>query len=78
MSLMQKTKLDPNKRSIWQKIHIDLPLLLGLLTLMGVGLFVIYSAGGQDWDLIKRQLIRLTLALGVMFVVAQIPPLAYR
>ncbi|WP_102796712.1 rod shape-determining protein RodA [Bowmanella denitrificans] len=75
---MLRSKLDPNKRSIWQKMHIDLPLLLGLLTLMGVGLFVIYSAGGRDWDLIERQLIRLALALTVMLAVAQVPPLAYR
>lgn len=64
--------------SILQRLHIDGILLIGLLTLMGVGLVTIYSAGGQDAGLIQRQLIRLGLALAVMFVMAQIPPMAYR
>ena len=67
-----------NRPSLLQRIHIDGILLVGLLTLMGVGLFTIYSAGGQDAGLIQRQLIRLGLALAVMFVMAQIPPMAYR
>ena len=75
---MKRSNIDPNKISLWQRLHIDLPLLLGLLVLMGVGLFVIYSAGGQDLDLIKRQVIRLSVALGGMMLVAQIPPLVYR
>jgi rod shape determining protein RodA len=45
---------------------------------MVVGLITIYSAGGQDIGLIQRQLTRLALALGVMLVVAQIPPMAYQ
>lgn len=53
-------------------------LLSGLLVLMVVGLITIYSAGGQDIGLIQRQLTRLALALGVMLVVAQIPPMAYQ
>lgn len=62
------------KVNIWQKIHIDRPLLAGLLALCTVGLFIIYSASGQDFDLIIRQLTRFALSLVVMFVVAQIPP----
>ncbi|GAB3014898.1 rod shape-determining protein RodA [Bowmanella dokdonensis] len=75
---MKRSRIDPNRVSLWQRLHIDLPLLLGLLVLMGVGLFVIFSAGGQDWDLINRQLVRLAIALAVMILVAQIPPLVYR
>ncbi|GAC26451.1 rod shape-determining protein RodA [Paraglaciecola mesophila] len=78
MNMMLRTKLDPNKRSMLNRIHCDGPLLIGLLALMAVGLVTIYSAGGQDWQLIDRQLIRLGLALGVMLAVAQIPPLAYQ
>lgn len=51
--------------------------MIGLLLLMAVGLLTIYSAGGQDIALIQRQLIRLALAIGVMILVAQIPPMAY-
>ena len=74
---MLRTKLAPNSRSFWNIIHCDLQLLIGLLVLMTVGLATIYSAGGQDMDLIQRQLTRLGLALGVMMVVAQIPPMVF-
>ena len=76
--LRTKTKLDPNKQSLLQRIHIDGPLLAGLLALMAVGLLTIYSAGGQDWGLVQRQLVRLGVAMAVMFALAQIPPLAFR
>ena len=75
---MKKNTLNERQTTIWQTLHIDIPLLLGLLVLMGVGLVTIYSAGGQDMDLINRQVIRLGIALFVMFVLAQVPPMAYR
>ncbi len=65
-------------RGIWQKLHIDLPLLLGILSLMVLGLFVVYSAGGQSMAIVYRQAIRLGVALFIMLIVAQIPPLSYR
>lgn len=65
-------------RSFWQRIHIDVPLLLGILALMVLGLFVVYSAGGQDMAIVYRQVTRLGIALLVMFTVAQVPPLAYQ
>ena len=75
---MQRTKIETDKRSLLAKIHIDGHLLFGLLVLMSVGLVTIFAAGGQDWGLVQRQLIRLGVAVAVMVVVAQIPPLAYR
>ena len=75
---MLRTKLAFNNRSFLNRIHCDGVLLLGLLVLMAVGLVTIYSAGGQDIGLIQRQVTRLGLALGVMLVVAQIPPMAYQ
>ncbi|MEI6858419.1 MAG: rod shape-determining protein RodA [Shewanella sp.] len=68
---MSSHNYNPN---IWQRWHIDLPLLLGILSLMLFGLFVIYSAGGEDLALLKRQLIRMGLSLAAMFIVAQINP----
>jgi len=55
-------------------IHLDLPLLIGLLLLCGFGLAILYSASGQDMGQIQRQLIRLGLAFLVMLIVAQIHP----
>ncbi len=66
------------KRTLLEILHIDWPLLLSLLLLMTVGLFVIYSAGGQDMALVTRQVVRLGIGLAVMFVVAQIPPSFYQ
>ena len=59
-------------------LHLDLPLLTGLILLCGVGLMILYSAGDQDIAQIKRQLIRLGIAFSVMLVVAQIPPIHLR
>ncbi len=66
-------------RPIARRLHLDLSLLFGILVLAGVGFVVLYSAGGQDTDLLIRQGVRLLTALAVMFVVAMIPPrhLAY-
>lgn len=76
---MRSTGQDQQKeRSIWQRLHLDIPLLLGLLALMTLGLFVVYSAGGQDSALLIRQAKRVAIASMVMFIVAQIPPLYYR
>ncbi|MCP3661829.1 MAG: rod shape-determining protein RodA [Gammaproteobacteria bacterium] len=59
-------------------LHLDLPLLTGLLLLCGFGLVVLYSAGGGDIALIKRQMIRLGLAFGVMIALAQVSPAQLR
>ena len=66
---------EPN---FWQRLHLDLPLLLGLLALMCFGLFVIYSASGEDPGMLERQMVRMVLSLGLMFVLAQINPEVYR
>ena len=67
-----------HKPNIWQRLHLDLPLLLGILSLMVFGLFVIYSAGGEDLALMESQLVRMGLSLAIMFIVAQINPEVFR
>ena len=54
--------------------HIDGPLLLGLMLLMGFGLMILYSASGQNMIMMKAQLIRLGVALAVMVAIAQVKP----
>ena len=56
-----------------QYLHIDPVLLVGLLLLMAAGLGILYSASDGSVELVQRQVLRLTLAFVVMFVVAQIP-----
>jgi rod shape determining protein RodA len=54
--------------------HIDLPLLLLLLALMGMSLFVQYSASGQSDARLLNHGLNMLVALSVMVVVANIPP----
>jgi len=72
--------LENNRReiSIAQYLHIDLPLLTGILSLIGFGLFVLYSATGESQDDLNRQIIRLVIAFGFMFIFAWIPPRVYQ
>jgi len=55
-------------------LHIDVPLMVGLLLLSAVGLVVLYSAGGQSTDVLARQAIRMAAGFAAMLVLAQMPP----
>jgi len=65
-------------RPWWHYLHIDMPLLTGLLLIAAVGLLILYSAGGQNMGIITRQCLHLGVALLVMFGFAQIPPSTYQ
>jgi rod shape determining protein RodA len=65
---------DPSENRLVRRLHIDVPLVMGLLLLCGFGLAVLYSASGQDLASVERQVARLGLALLLMFAVAQVPP----
>lgn len=58
---------------IWQKLHIDVPLLVLLLALTAFGLFVLYSASGGDGHYVRRQGVFFILAYIAMFSLAQVP-----
>jgi rod shape determining protein RodA len=58
---------------VMRGLHVDGPLLVGLLLVCGLGMVVLYSAGGQDSALIVRQVTRLAVAMGAMLLVAQVP-----
>ncbi|WP_095498777.1 rod shape-determining protein RodA [Paraferrimonas haliotis] len=66
--------MSPSRPNLWYRLHIDVPLMLGLLALLGFSLMAVYSAGGENVALLERQATRIALSLGVMFVVAQINP----
>ena len=53
-------------------LHLDYPLLFGLLLLSGLGLITLYSAGGQNIDLIFRQILRFLVGFGILLLLAQI------
>lgn len=62
------------ERSLAQRLHIDVPLLFGILIISGIGLVVLYSAGGQDLQLVAKQGLRILLAVFLMFIAAQLSP----
>ncbi|OLQ75027.1 rod shape-determining protein RodA [Photobacterium proteolyticum] len=74
MSVMAATG---NKRTLSDRLHLDMPLLLGILALMAFALMVMYSASGQSLPMMERQAVRMCLSLGVMFILAQIAPRHY-
>jgi rod shape determining protein RodA len=55
-------------------IAVDIPLLVTLLLVAGLGLIVLYSAAGSSESAVIRQSIRLGAGLAAFFVFAQIPP----
>ena len=59
-------------------LHIDLPLLSGILLLTGLGLVLLFSANGGNQLQIERQAIHLGMAFIVMLVMAQIHPTTYQ
>ena len=61
-----------------RSLVIDVPLLVTLLAVMGIGFVVLYSAIGGSTGLIIRQGIRVFVAMMAFFVVAQIPPRVLR
>jgi rod shape determining protein RodA len=63
-----------NAARIMRRLNIDGQLLGGLLLICGLGLVVLYSAVGEDMDLLLQQCVRLGVAIAGMFVVAQLPP----
>lgn len=61
-----------------RSLVIDVPLLVTLLAVIGIGFVVLYSAIGGSTGLIIRQGVRVFVALMAFLVVAQIPPRALR
>ncbi len=66
------------RKPLAMRLHLDLPLLGGLLVLMGFGLIVLYSASGENMAQLQRQVIRLAVAFSAMFFMAWIPPRIYK
>ena len=66
------------RRSFWQAIHIDPPLLFGIFLLIVAGLGILYSSSGRSFSMIEQQALHIGLALVVMMAFAQIPPIVYQ
>ncbi len=66
--------LRTNRRDLAETLHLDTPLLICLLALSAISLFVLYSASGQNIDVIWRQAVRLGVAFLIMLALAQLNP----
>ncbi len=63
--------LGGRRRTLAEALHIDMPLLLLLLALSAISLMVLYSASGQNMDMIWRQSLRLGVGFTILLVLAQ-------
>ena len=59
---------------LMRKLHLDGPLLAALAVVAAFGLFVLYSATGENFAQWLRQVEYLVLALGALVALAQVPP----
>ncbi|MBK1647162.1 rod shape-determining protein RodA [Rhabdochromatium marinum] len=72
--MFSDTLSEDSERGLLERLHIDWPLLLGILVLCACGLAILFSATEQSTGQVERQIFRLGLALGVMILIAQIHP----
>lgn len=64
--------------AIWRTLHIDPPLLVGIVITCCFGLMVLFSANGGDEAEVRRQSLIMLAGLAVMFFVAQFNVHFYR
>ena len=57
---------NPNKKSLWDKIHIDPAMLLILLALLVYSALVIWSASGQDIGMMERKIGQIAMGLVII------------
>jgi rod shape determining protein RodA len=65
-------------QKISQFFRVDKPLLIGLLSLVCIGLIILYSASNQNLVIIGKQALRMIIAFSAMLMLAQISPSVYR
>lgn len=58
--------------------RVDKSLLIGLLSLVCLGLIILYSASNQSAVIIGKQALRMLIAFSILLMLAQIPPSTYR
>ena len=73
----EENRISSGRRLLY-RLHIDLPLLIGIFLLSAMGMVVLYSAGDQSTELLNRQFVRLFIAFIVMLAVAQINPITLK
>ena len=49
-AVLSSSREDASRRGWQYRLHIDAPLLIALIAVSGIGLLVLYSAGGRDME----------------------------
>ncbi len=57
---------------------VDMPLLIALLMLLSLGLVVIYSASGENTDLLVRQSVRIGFSLLILLLCCRLSPITLK
>lgn len=65
---------DSSGKNIWKKLHLDPKLFALLMILALAGLFILYSASGQNISMIYRQATYYGLGFSIMLIIAQFHP----
>jgi rod shape determining protein RodA len=60
------------RQSLAESLHIDIPLLMGIIALATTSLIILYSASGQDMAMIWKQVVRFVIAFVMLITLAQI------
>jgi rod shape determining protein RodA len=63
-----------NLALLLRRLNIDGPLFAGILLISALGLVVLYSAVGENMRLLVNQVVRLSVALVAMLIMAQLSP----
>ena len=61
-----------------RKLHIDIPLFIGLSLICMLSFLVLYSAGGQETDILIRQATRMGVAFVFMTLLAHVNPSQFK
>ncbi len=61
-----------------RKLHVDIPLFVTLVLISILSFVILYSAGGQDLDVLIRQAARVGLAFGLMILLAHVEPYQFK
>jgi len=67
-----------NNSYSFSRLFKDLPLFVSICTVLGFGLFMLYSASGQSIWMLSRQLVFISIGLFLMLAVAQLKPESYK
>lgn len=60
--------------NLLRKLHIDIPLFVGLFLVCSLSFLILFSAGGQNTGILLRQATRIGIAFVFMIILAHINP----